>query len=270
MRKLRPVAEAVALDPGICMVEPGDIDILPKLRRLHDPSYVDAFDTGKPLRLASANGWHWTAAIRDGVLAMQRGQLTAAQMALENGISANVAQGFHHARYARGSSFCTFNGLALIAQEYPDLRITVVDCDEHGGDGTEEFIDRLPNLTQVTLHGTRFGCRGSARSRLFSVTDESYLRTLAEAIIVAERFKPDLILYQAGVDCHEDDPLGATGATTETLRLRDREVFDWVTTARIPCMFVLAGGYQEPIGERLVPLHVQTFTEACRARTDRA
>ncbi len=55
--------------------------------------------------------------LRDAVLRINAGQLMAAEMALQKGIAANVAQGFHHAVYEYGGSFCTFNGLALVAQQ---------------------------------------------------------------------------------------------------------------------------------------------------------
>ncbi len=60
----------------------------------------------------------------------------AAEMALQKGIAANVAQGFHHAVYEYGGSFCTFNGLAFVAQQNPNKKIFVLDCDQHGGNGT--------------------------------------------------------------------------------------------------------------------------------------
>ena len=28
-----------------------------------------------------------------------------------------------------------FNGLALVAKQYPEKRIFILDCDQHGGDG---------------------------------------------------------------------------------------------------------------------------------------
>ena len=49
------------------------------------------------------------------------------------------------------------------------------------------------------------------------------------------------------------------------MRERDRIVFDELGDRNIPVMFVLAGGYQEPIKEKLMPLHVNTFEEAFRS-----
>src|SRR5256885_16218815 len=81
MRKLPPVAKA-AQEAGYAeLIDPGSISAN-KLRRLHDPEYVEAFLEGKG-KLASAQGWPWTEQIREGVLAMNAGQLVAAENALQ-------------------------------------------------------------------------------------------------------------------------------------------------------------------------------------------
>ncbi len=269
MRKLGLVAEEAERLGLAEIIAPRDCDIVSKLRTLHSPEYVDAFVEGRDGWLAMSQGWPWTAEIRDGVLEINKGQLTAAEIALEEGVAANVAQGFHHASYEAGSGFCTFNGLALVAQEYPGKQVMVLDCDEHGGNGTENFIERLPNLKQVTIHGDSFGCRGSEDSvcvNLDPVTEDftPYRDALGLAFGKIDEWEPDLVIYQAGADPHVNDPLGSVGLTTDQLRERDRYVFEGMRKRNIPVLFVLAGGYQRPMKEKLVPLHVNTFEEACR------
>jgi acetoin utilization deacetylase AcuC-like enzyme len=265
MRKLGPVA-CHAVAKGLCRLCPPEPVDPARLRRLHDPTYVDAFLKGQE-PLASVQGWPWTPAIRDGVLAINGGQLLGAQLALEHGLAANIAQGFHHADYEAGGAFCTFNGLALVAQEFPDQRVFVLDCDEHGGNGTADFVSRLPNLFNFSIHGTPFGMFASERNcrrTLKPVTLDfgPYRRALQEAFAEVERWRPGLILYQAGADPHLDDPLGTLGMTTEQMFERDRIVFDFCRRKQIPVLFVLAGGYQEPIQSCLVPLHLNTFRAA--------
>ena len=270
MRKLGLVADEARKLGFAEIIEPRDCDIVAKLRALHAPEYVDAFVEGRSCWLTCSQGWTWTPGIRDGVLAINKGQLTAAEIALEEGIAANVAQGFHHATYGHGAGYCTFNGLALVAQELPDSSVVVLDCDEHGGNGTEDFTEILPNLRQVTIHGASFGAHGSEKSvcvNLGSVTDNftPYRDALELAFEKIYEWWPDLVIYQAGADPHVDDPLGSVGMTTEQMRERDRFVFDGLRDRSIPVLFVLAGGYQEPIREKLMPLHVNTFEEAFRS-----
>jgi acetoin utilization deacetylase AcuC-like enzyme len=267
MRKLPLVAAAVEQAGLAELVDPGFVDT-EKLRRLHRPEYVDAFMAGTE-PLASSQGLTWSEQVRNGVLATNAGQLLAAENAFRDGIAANIAAGFHRAEYAFGTNFCTFNGLALVAQEFPQKKIFVLDCDEHGGKGTEDFTHRLPNLFNFTIYGSSLGCRGSERSvcrMLPQVTNDFglYLDALEQAREHIERWRPDLIIYSAGVDAHIDDPLGTLGMTTRQLMERDEYVFAFCRALAIPMFFVLAGGYQEPISERLVPLHVNTFKAAAK------
>lgn len=265
MRKLPVVAQLAEQQGFALLVDPGSIDP-EKLRRLHNPFYVEAFLSGEGA-LARSQGWPWTPEIRDGVLAIQAGQIKAAEMALEEGIAANVAQGFHHARYERGSAYCTFNGLALVAQEFPDLKIGVLDCDEHQGNGTAEFTERLPNLYNFTIYGSSLFAIETERSvhrqlERVSGAFQRYLSVVEEGCEQLRAWEVDLVIYQAGADPHLDDPLNTLGLSTSQLYQRDRQVFRWLREAGIPAFFVLAGGYQEPISEKLAPLHVNTFRAA--------
>jgi len=265
MVKLGLVAEAAAEAGLVELIHPGSIDVA-LLYRLHDPVYVDAFLKGiRPL--AISQNFPWSEELRRAVLTMQAGQLVAAEFAFAEGVAANIANGFHHARYHKGRGYCTFNGLALVAQEFPNKRVFVLDCDEHGGDGTEEFSQRLENLFNFSIHGTQFGCQGGERSipRYIPPVGEDpsfYLRTVDEGLHRALDWGADLLIYQAGVDCHRDDPLTGVGASTETLYQRDQQVFRFAHKHHLPVLFVLAGGYQEM--ENLVPLHVNTFRAAAQ------
>jgi acetoin utilization deacetylase AcuC-like enzyme len=268
MKKLKPVAQAVRSRDLATIMDGGNgDDVIPKLMKLHDPAYVEAFNKGEGV-LASSQGWAWTPDIRQGVLAINQGMLTAARTALGDGIAANVAQGFHHARYESGEGFCTFNGIALVANENPDLKVAVLDCDEHSGNGTEDFIRRLPNLHQCTIYGSDLGCRGHERSRIFHLDVEvrlgfkPYLNALQRSFEHLRSWRPDLVIYQAGADPHENDPLGSLCMTADQMRLRDRLAFQFCRDEGYPVLFVLAGGYQK-MGP-LVELHVQTFEEATR------
>ena len=43
--------------------------------------------------------------------------------------------------------------LALVAKQNPEKRIFVMDCDQHGGDGTAIFTNRLTNLVNFGILG---------------------------------------------------------------------------------------------------------------------
>lgn len=263
MEKLQHVAQVVSAQQLAILVEPAPID--PDiLRRLHDPAYVDAFLTGqKPL--AGISRFKWSEQLRDAVLSIQGGQLKAAEIALNEGIAANIAQGFHHAVYEYGGGYCTFNGLALIAQQYPEHSVFILDCDQHGGNGTAEFTNRLSNLFNFTIFGLRYGCRDFERSQSRYISKDEgnfaqYEQALFDAFAEILKLDNPLLVYQAGMDCHQHDPYGSAWFTAEHLYRRDCMVFEFAKQHQIPVMFVLAGGYQAL--PAVVDLHVGTFRAA--------
>lgn len=267
MEKLVAVAEQLQQFNHYKFHEPQQID--PEiLKALHSPKYVEAFLTGQPAKLATFAGFKpWNEQLRDAVLSINAGQLLATELAFQHGVAANIAQGFHHANYEYGGSYCTFNGLALIAQHYANKRIFILDCDQHGGDGTADFTRRLDNLYNFSIYGLAFGypTYERAESRHIHTKHGSfaqYTMALHEAFQRANEWKADIIIYQAGMDCHQADPYGSAWFTTELIQKRDEMVFNLAKRDNIPIMFVLAGGYQNL--DDLAKLHAETFHIAHR------
>ncbi len=262
MEKLVAVANALQPTGRFQFHEPQPID-LEILKQLHDPVYVEAFDCGEPKKLATFQGFkQWNTQLRDAIYRINAGQIQAAELAWQHQISANIAQGFHHAHYQCGVAFCTFNGLALIAQQFPDKKIFILDCDQHGGDGTAEFTLRLDNLFNFSIFALTSGCRSYARAIARQIQKQhgtflQYREAIAEAFAKAIDWQADLIVYQAGMDCHQNDPCGSPWLSTEYIRQRDEMVFQLAKQHQIPLMFVLAGGYQAL--PDLVDLHAGTF-----------
>jgi acetoin utilization deacetylase AcuC-like enzyme len=189
--------------------------------------------------------------------------LAAAREALRSGIACAPVSGFHHARYAAGGGFCTFNGLVVAASallsEGTVRRVLILDCDQHFGDGTEEILERLRLSSQV--ENASFGRWFDAPSDA-----EAYLAELREQVLRIAHF--DLVLYQAGADVHVDDPLGGV-LTTEQVIERDWIVFEATRRASVPIAWNLAGGYQEPLA-RVVELHINTMRCCALAYNARA
>jgi len=265
MTKLPLIAIALYEQGLATFVEPDpDIDIEGKLMDLHNPGYVDSFMTGQG-ELAQSNGFDWSEELRDGVLSINRGQITAAGLAFEHGIAANISQGAHHASYHKGEAYCTFNSIALVAQEYPDKRIMVIDVDEHSSNGTADFARFMPNLFNYTIYGTGFGEKPHSRHiqvHLSAGEWDLYQDALNSAFtLAADSWKPNLIILNAGMDCHVDDPLNTLGLTTSQIQERDTSVFQFCKEAKIPVLFNIAGGYSHDM-DFLVSLHVSTWKSA--------
>lgn len=185
--------------------------------------------------------------------------LAAAQYALKTGNSTvSLTSGFHHAGYDYGHGFCTFNGLMIAAlylrEQGLAKKIAIIDLDMHHGDGTEDIIKKC-NVSEF-IRNYSFASSNVSREKA-----DKWLGRLPDFV---KQFKGyDLILYNAGVDPHVDDPLGGV-LTSEQLRLRDQIVFQTARKLQIPVAVSLAGGYQKPI-EKVLAIHEATARECIKA-----
>ncbi len=139
----------------------------------------------------------------------------------------HFAGGLHHALPDRASGFCYVNDavLAIVRLRERGLRVAYVDIDAHHGDGVQYGFYGDPNVLTISVHergerlfpGTGFVHElGEGDAAGFSVnlpleayTDtETYLPAF-EAVVppLLERFKPDVIVAQLGIDSHRTDPL---------------------------------------------------------------
>lgn len=216
----------------------------------HDADYVRGVLAGE-----RANGFgNRLPAVAASLPYTTGAMVDAARLACQSGgVTCAPVSGFHHAGYAHGGGFCTFNGLVVAArkilQEKLAYRIMILDCDMHYGDGTDDIIDTLGiDSTQIVHHtfGERFSSPHEA---------DDYLLHLER--VVEEFSEVDLVLYQAGADVHVDDPLGGV-LDTEEMRRRDELVFQAAYAVGVPLTWNLAGGYQDPVS-RVVALHLQTM-----------
>lgn len=229
-------------------------------KRVHDENHVDAI-----LSLARSNGFGTKGAgVRD-TLAWTVGSFMAAarRAALDGGAACSPTSGFHHAGWSMSHGFCTFNGLmcaaaALRAEGFLG-EIAILDCDQHFGDGTEDILDRIA-IEGVTHATAETG---------YPMEADAFLKELPA--ILESMSGASVMFYQAGADCHVNDPLGGF-LSSEQMRERDRLVFEFCASRGIGIAWNLAGGYQEeklPSGEKsirkVLDLHAQTMEECAKA-----
>ena len=104
--------------------------------------------------------------------------------------------------------------LGLIQQLGLAKKILIVDLDVHQGDGTALIFQNDASVFTFSMHcevnfpGTKqMSDRDVALPE--GMADEAYLQTLAAHLPdLLAQVKPDLVLYDAGVDVHLDDRLG--------------------------------------------------------------
>jgi acetoin utilization deacetylase AcuC-like enzyme len=256
MRKFSLLRE-ILLREGICrsdeIVEPEEAS-LDLLATVHGRDYLDALASGSLSRDAERRlGLPWSAPLwRRSRLAVT-GTLLAGEMALEDGLAANLAGGTHHALPDAGEGFCVLNDVAIAAKELRRRglakRFLVVDLDVHQGNGTAACLAGDEQAFTFSMHGEKnFPLRKIPSDLDVGLPDHTgdlaYLDALAEHLPRAiEQARPDLCFYLAGVDVVVGDRYGRLAMTREGLRARDRFVLESLRARGIPATLLLSGGY---------------------------
>ena len=245
--KARLVAERTRELPGLDIVSPRPATA-PELNSIHDERYVEAILTGRPEDLASSNGFSWSPALRDSILASTGGVRDAVLTALASGgVAGSLSSGLHHASYRRGQGFCSVNGLVLGARAALGAgaaRVLIIDFDAHCGGGTASMISGLAGVEQIDVSVSSYDQYiNTDNARLWMSNGQNYLRDVNNALeSVHAPDSVDLVLYNAGVDAHEHAG-GVSGVTTDVIRRREHRVTEWCHSHGLPVAFVLAGGY---------------------------
>ena len=190
------------------------------------------------------------------------GTVLTARLALRHGLACHLAGGTHHAFADYGSGFCIFNDCAIAARvllaEGAVRQLMVIDLDVHQGDGTALIFAAEPRVFTLSAHCLSNFPLHKQHSDLDleledGLEDEGYLRAIGDRIPdVLDQVRPDLVLYNAGVDPHRQDRLGRLCLSSTGLLQRDRLVLDACLRRQIPVATVIGGGYDalEPLVER--------------------
>lgn len=159
--------------------------------------------------------------------------------------------GFHHAGYNYANGFCTFSGLTIAAillkKQYKAQHIGILDLDSHAGDGTEHIIHKTKSEDFVSHYSLGY-------DDIQKHNNVEWLENLPN--LIRQYFTDcDILFYQAGADCHENDPEVYSGHfTTEQMYMRDKLVYSTCQELNIPVVTNLAGGYQKPV-QKIIDLH---------------
>jgi acetoin utilization deacetylase AcuC-like enzyme len=279
-RKAKWIADSLDESPipGVKLLAPVPLTRA-QVSEVHEPHYVQAIESGVPRTLAESQGFVWDARLWPMVLASNGGAVAAAHAALEDGIAGSLSSGLHHARYAGGAGFCTFNGLVLAVRAALSAgagSVLILDLDAHCGGGTASLIADEPRIRQTDISVNLFDRYASTdQARLTMVTDgREYIPAIRRALVELDQqaVEFDFCLYNAGMDPSEDCSTGGcAGITHDILAERERIVFEWCAKRHLPIAFVLAGGYIGPrLDQRgLVALHRLTLSAASQASCSR-
>lgn len=243
-----------------------------QIRLCHDPSYLHRVVSGtlSPAEIRRI-GFPWSPKMVERSRRSTGATIAASRAALEDGVSANLAGGTHHAFADAGEGYCVFNDAAVamrtLQQDGLIRRGIVIDLDVHQGNGTASILTGDNSVTTVSIHGVKnFPLRKVASDHDVDLPDgtgdEAYLAALQDTLRwSASRGPFDLAIYLAGADPYENDRLGRLSLTFDGLQRRDEAVMDWCRSQSLPVAIAMAGGYAHQIDD-IVKIHSQTLRTA--------
>ena len=202
------------------------------------PSVLLDWKILKPMRIASG------------------GTLLACRAALINGIAINLGGGYHHAASDQGGGFCVYSDVPIaiktLQREGLIKTALIVDTDAHQGNGFAMVANESDSRINVLDFFDESIYPYPKVSEDWSVpfpentSGRAYLKTLTSTLPQAiEKYKPDLIVYNAGSDVLESDPLSSFTLSPKDMNRRDLHVVEYARSENIPVAMVLAGGYSK-------------------------
>ncbi len=262
----RKVCEAGLVPPqNLCVPHAAtDEEIL----RGHDPQYLCRVKTGdlsdKEMRRV---GFPWSMEMVERARRSCGATIEACRAALEDGLAVSLAGGTHHAFRDYGQGYCVFNDSAIASfamqAEGRAVRVVVIDCDAHQGNGTASILQNDATVFTFSIHAHNGFPFRKERSDLDiplhdGADDATYLDALKGALVRALKLAgADLAIYLSGADPYLNDRFGRLSLTKEGLANRDRLVLHHCHGASLPVAITMGGGYARQIQDT-VDIHFET------------
>lgn len=187
------------------------------------------------------------------------GTILAAELSLDCGVAINIGGGYHHAKPDHGEGFNLFNDIAIAVESLRTRglveRVLVVDLDVHQGNGTAVCFAGDDAVFTFSVHQRDIYPMPKETSDLdvglsAGTGDVEYLETLdSHWPGVIDTARPDIVIYQAGCDVLEGDPLASLKMTHGGVCERDRRVVDACRRRDLPVVMLLGGGYSSDAWE---------------------
>ncbi|MCZ4409461.1 histone deacetylase [Cryomorphaceae bacterium 1068] len=243
-----------------------------RILRIHTREYLDKLLTKSLSRQEErATGFPLSDKLVRRELIITQGTIEAIDYAFQNGVSANIAGGTHHAFRDRGEGFCLLNdiavGSAYAIEELGVKQILVIDLDVHQGNGTAKIFENDPRVFTFSMHGEKNYPLRKENSDLDialpdGTEDEHYLKALSETLLdLINKVRPELVFFQSGVDVLESDKLGRLSLSLNGCKKRDEIVFTETKKRSIPVVFNMGGGYSKKISV-IIEAHANTYRTA--------
>ena len=184
----------------------------------------------------------------------------------------------HHAEKEKAMGFCIYNNVAVganyLIEKYKYKKIAIIDFDVHHGNGTQDIFYDNEKVLYVSTHQYPYypGSGSHKENGKFNnvlnipleagTTSEVYLNAYENVLTKIKQFKPEFLLFSAGFDAHEDDPLAQIRLSTEDfykITKRTLEYSKSFCNGRV--VSILEGGYDLKALQNSTQRHVDALIE---------
>ena len=184
----------------------------------------------------------------------------------------------HHAEKGKAMGFCIYNNVAVganyLIEKYKYKKIAIIDFDVHHGNGTQDIFYDNEKVLYVSTHQYPYypGSGSNKENGKFNnvlnipleagTTSELYLNAYENVLTKIKQFKPEFLLFSAGFDAHDDDPLAQIRLSTEDFYKITKRTLEYSKSfCNGKVVSILEGGYDLNALQNSTQRHVDALIE---------
>ena len=184
----------------------------------------------------------------------------------------------HHAEKQKAMGFCVYNNIAVgayyLLEKYNLKKVAIIDFDVHHGNGTQDIFYENEKVLYISTHqypfypGSGSNNEKGKHNNVLNIplpagtNSEEYLNAYEHVLKKLKEFKPEFVLFSAGFDAHEDDPLAQFklkskdfyDITKRTLEVTNKSSYNKVVS-------ILEGGYDLIALKESTEMHLNALIE---------
>ena len=184
----------------------------------------------------------------------------------------------HHAEKEKAMGFCIYNNVAVganyLIKKYGYKKIAIIDFDVHHGNGTQDIFCDNKNVLYVSTHQYPYYPGSGSEKEVgkynnilniplkAGTTGDEYLNAYENVLKKIQEFKPEFLLFSAGFDAHDNDPLAQLKLNSEDFYLitqRTLQISKSFCNGNI--VSILEGGYDLKALQESTQRHVDALME---------
>ena len=184
----------------------------------------------------------------------------------------------HHAEKEKAMGFCIYNNVAVganyLIKKYGYKKIAIIDFDVHHGNGTQDIFFDNKNVLYVSTHQYPYYPGSGSEKEVgkynnilniplkAGTTGDEYLNAYENVLKKIQGFKPEFLLFSAGFDAHDNDPLAQLKLNSEDFYLitqRTLQISKSFCNGNI--VSILEGGYDLKALQESTQRHVDALME---------